>query len=330
MTAMTRSNRHAIAGPSFALAAVLCLLPTRLVAADLDVVVTIKPIHALVAAVMEGVGQPRLLIDGAGSPHTFTLKPSDAKALNGARVVFRVSESLEPFTARLARSLPKSVQLVTLEAAPGLTLHDLRTGAAFESHAHAGKADKHTHGHAHGAAADAKGGRDGHIWLDPDNAKVIARHVAETLAGVAPIHAERFRTNALTLVTKLDALTPDIERQLAPVAAKPYVVFHDAYQYFEHRFGLAAVGSVTVSPDVSPSVKRLSELRAKIRQSGAVCVFSEPQFEPRIVETVVEGTAVRRGVLDPLGAAIPAGPDHYFQLLRSLAGNLVACLDKPA
>ena len=329
---MTRSTRTATALTASALAALVCLMPTRLAANDLDVVVTIKPIHALVAAVMAGVGQPRLLIEGAGSPHTFTLKPSDAKALNAARVVFRVSESLEPFTARLVRSLPKTVQLVTLEATPGLTLLDLRTGAAFETHAHSTKGGAHAHGpsHAHTPAGDAKGGRDGHIWLDPDNAKVITRHVAETLAAVAPGHAERFRTNARALEGKLDALAPDIERQLAPIAAKPYVVFHDAYQYFEHRFGLAAVGSVTVSPDVSPSVKRLADLRGKIRQSGAICVFSEPQFEPRIVESVVEGTTVRRGVLDPLGAAIPAGPDHYFELLRNLAASLVSCLDKPA
>lgn len=328
---MTRSMRVTITTRALAFAVALSLMPARLVAADLDVVVTIKPIHALVAAVMEGAGQPRLLIDGAGSPHTFTLKPSDAKALNAARVVFRVSESLEPFTAKLARALPKSVQLVTLEAAPGLTLHDLRTGA-FERHSHAGKGGGHAHPHAHetSKARNAASSRDGHIWLDPDNAKVIARHVAETLASMAPAHAERFRSNARALEAKLDALTPDLERQLAAVTAKPYVVFHDAYQYFERRFGLDAVGSVTISPDVSPSVKRLSELRAKIRQSGAVCVFSEPQFEPRIVETVVEGTNVRRGVLDPLGAALPAGPDHYFQLLRSLAGSLASCLDKPA
>ncbi len=314
------------------LALLVGLAPMPVAANTLDVVATIKPIHSLVAAVMEGVGQPRLLIDGAGSPHTFTLKPSDAKALNGARVVFRVSESLEPFTVRLARSLPKTVQLVTLEAVPGLTLYDLRTGAAFESHTHASKGGAHTHGHSHAPAKGkaAPAGTDGHIWLDPDNAKRIARHVAETLASVAPAHADRLHANARALEGKLDALAPEIEQRLASAKGKPYVVFHDAYQYFEQRFGLGPVGSVTVSPDVSPSVRRLADLRAKIRELGAACVFAEPQFEPKIVETVVEGTAVRRGVLDPLGAAIPAGPEHYFLLLRALASSLQTCLDKPA
>lgn len=330
---MIRSSRSRAALLSATISALLLgSAPTPVAADTLDVVATIKPIHSLVAAVMEGVGHPRLLIDGAGSPHTFTLKPSDAKALNGARVVFRVSESLEPFTVRLARSLPKTVLLVTLEAVPGLTLYDLRTGGAFEGHTHSSKGGKHTHAHSHAPAKgkDAAAGTDGHIWLDPDNAKRIARHVAETLAKVAPAHADRFQANARALDAKLDALAPEIEQRLRTAQAKPYVVFHDAYQYFEQRFGLGPVASVTVSPDVSPSVRRLADLRAKIRELGATCVFSEPQFEPKIVETVVEGTSVRRGVLDPLGAAIPAGPEHYFLLLRALAGSLQTCLDKPA
>jgi zinc transport system substrate-binding protein len=303
------------AGPSFA--------------KDLNVVVTLKPIHSLAAAVMEGVGEPKLLVDGASSPHTFTLKPSDAKALNAASVIFRVSESLEPFTGRLARSLPKKVRLVTLESTPGLTLWNLRTGETFEAHDHGPKGHGHGHGHSH-AHDKGKAGRDGHIWLDPGNAKLIASHIAEILASAAPAHAERFRANASRVGAQLDALVPELEAALRPVAGQPYLVFHDAYQYLERRFGLAPVGSVTVSPDVPPSAKRLSALRGKIAKLGATCVFAEPQFEPRIIAAIVEGTTAKRGILDPLGASIPAGPGHYPALMRAMAENLSECLRKPA
>lgn len=293
-----------------------------------DVVVTIKPVHSIVASVMQGVGTPRLLIDGTGSPHTFTMKPSDAKALNAAAVVFRVSEGLEPFTGRLARSLPKSVRLVTLEETAGLTLWDLRAGGTFESHSHGAKdAHGHSHGHSHGHPK-SDSDRDGHIWLDPDNAKRLAVHIAGILAELDPPNGDRYRGNAATLVADLDALVPDLEKTLRPVAGQPYLVFHDAYQYLERRFGLAAVGSVTVSPDVPPSAKRLSALRKKISGLGATCVFAEPQFEPKIVATIVEGTTARRGVLDPLGSAIPAGPGHYAATMRGLAASLAECLGK--
>ena len=147
---------------------------------------------------------------------------------------------------------------------------------------------------------------------------------------MAPAHADRLRGNARALGERLDALAVELEAKLKPVADRPYIVFHDAYQYLERRYGLRPVGSVTISPDVSPSAKRLTELRRKIAGLKATCVFAEPQFEPRIVESIVEGTVARRGVLDPLGAATEAGADQYFKLMRSLANDLAACLASPA
>lgn len=307
-------------------------------AADLQVVVTIKPIHALATAVMRGAGEPKLLIDGAGSPHTFTLKPSDAKALNAANVFLRVSEGLEPFTGRLVKSLPPAVRVVTLVATPGLTLHALRTGDNFDDHAHEAAAAKggHSHGHQQHRPAPKQAGaatatqNDGHIWLDPANAKLIATAIAEALAVAAPDQAVRFKANAVELGQQLDKLDAELGEALKPVAGKPYIVFHDAYQYLERRYGLTPVGSVTVSPDVPPSAKRLTELRRKVAGLKAACVFAEPQFQPRIIDTIVEGTTARRGTLDPLGAAIPAGADQYVSLMRAMAADLKACLANPA
>jgi zinc transport system substrate-binding protein len=293
-------------------------------ASDLKVVATVKPIHSVVAAVMDGVATPTLLVDGAASPHTFTLKPSDARALAAARVVFRVSDGVEPFMGKVVKSLPKSVRVVVLEKVPGLTLHTIRSGGTFEAHDD-DAGGKHGHGHHH--AHDKSGaGTDGHIWLDPTNAALIASHVAGVLGETHPAGAARFKSNAETFARDIAALTTELSSRLAPLADRPFIVFHDAYQYFEKRFGLAAAGSVTVSPDLAPSVKRLTALRAKIGRLKAACVFAEPQFEPRQVATITENTTARRGVLDPLGASIPAGSGHYAALLRKMAGDFADCL----
>ena len=303
-------------------------------AGELKVVVTIKPIHALVAAVMQGAGTPRLLIEGSGSPHTFTLKPSDAKVLNEARVFFRVSEGLEPFTGKILKSLPKTVQVVTLESTPGLTLLNLRSSATFEAHDHdAGKLKRgHNHAHDHAGAKPAAigGSVDGHIWLDPANARLMVTAIAEVLATAAPEHAQLFRSNAGALDKRLEQLDGEIQSALAPMAGKPYIVFHDAYQYLESRYGLTPSGSVSINPDVPPSVKRLTELRRKISGLKATCVFAEPQFAPKVIETIIEGTSARRGTLDPLGASLPAGPEHYPALMRALAADLKSCLANPS
>lgn len=310
--------------------------------AELKVTVTIKPVHALVAQVMEGVGTPALLVQGAASPHTYALKPSDAKALNHANVFFRVSNTVEPFTRKIVSALPESVRTVTLAEAPGIELLSVRTGETFErhghddhghdhdghghdAHGHQGHNDHHAEGdHTHDDHADEA--RDGHVWLDPENARKMVAEIARVLAQASPEHAETFKANAARADAALVALETDIGRDLAPVKDKPFVVFHDAFQYFEHRFGLTAVGSITVSPEAKPSAKRLTEIRRKLAALSASCVFSEPQFQARLVAAVTEGTSARSGTLDPEGALVEPGPGAYETLLRNLASGLKSCL----
>jgi zinc transport system substrate-binding protein len=287
-------------------------------AADLDVVVTIKPLHALVAQVMAGAGSPQLLVQGAASAHTYALKPSDAASLNRADIFLRMSETMEPFTAKVVKSLPKRVEVVTLQDTPGLKLLSRRTGATFEESGHH-HAHGHSHKHAHGAV-------DGHAWLDPVNARLMADRIALALTAREPAKAGLFRSNADALKAKLEALSDELARELAPVAGKPYVVFHDALQYFEQRYGLKVVGSIAMSPEVTPSAKRLSTLRKRVLALDAVCVFAEPQFDTRLVDNLVEGTRARTGTIDPEGSKIEPGPDLYFTLLRNLARDLKACL----
>ncbi len=287
--------------------------------APLKVAVTMKPIHALVMQVMEGAGVPTLIVDGASSPHTYALKPSDAKALNDADVVVRVSEQVEPFTAKAIRGLPKSVQVVTLDTTPTIKRLPRRVSGDFATAA--GGHKDHDHG--------KPGGLDGHIWLDPDNAKLIVARVAKVLAEKRPGSAAVFQANAAKAALRLDALAQELEATLKPAVGKPYVIFHDALQYFEARFGVSAVGAVTADPELPPSGKRLVDLRKRVMSLGATCVFSEPTFETRVGQSIVEGTKARVGQLDPEGILVSKGPDAYDAVMRALAKSLTTCLAPP-
>lgn len=287
------------------------------------VVVSIKPIHSLVASVMHGVGEPTLLVRGGASPHSYTMKPSDAKALSAADLVVWVGPELEGFLEKpLQANAPKATRM-TLMDLKSLTLLQAREGGAWEPHDHGHEHHDHDHkDHAHEDHEEL----NSHIWLDPANARAIVTATADALAAKDPADAEAYRTNADRTLQALDALDAELKTTLAPLKDKPFVVFHDAYQYFEARYDLSAVGSITVSPDRRPSAKRLSAIRAKIAGLNAACVFSEPQFEPTLVRTVVEGTKAKTGVLDPEGADLPEGEALYPTLMRNLAASLRGCL----
>lgn len=296
------------------------------------IVASIKPVHSIVSAVMLGVGEPQLLIRGTSSPHTFSLRPSDAAVLEDASVVFWIGAAMESSLAGPIAALAGGARLVTLSQAPDLVRRPLRGGGAFEGHAHR----DHDHGDAEGGHRRADHDDEGvgpdervfdmHVWLDPHNAGAMARMIADVLSEVDPANAERYARNATTLGQRLAALTEDIDTLVAPARGQPFIMFHDAYRYFEDRFGLSAAGSVVVSLERTPGVRRVRALRERVRELGAVCVFSEPQFQPSLVGTIIEDTQARSGVLDPLGAGIESGPELYFTLLRKMAASFSTCL----
>ncbi len=295
------------------------------------VVVTIKPVHALVSRLMDGIGVPRLVVDGSASPHTFTLKPSTARAINDADIFIRVSDSLEPFTRKIVTSLPQSITILTLAGADGVKLLDQRKGGTFEKHVHGHEAGEEAHlDHAdeHEDHDDHdEDGKDGHLWLDPENAKAIVADVTKVISARYPEYAEKIQHNAAALDADLDALDGELAVELKGSHGKPFIVFHDATQYFENHYGLSAAGSITVSPDVPPSAMRLTEVRRKISSLGVVCVFTEPSFQPNLVVAVTEGTHARAGTLDAEGQMLTPGPGLYFDLMRGLAHNLASCLN---
>lgn len=284
-----------------------------------NVVATVKPLHSLVAAVMGDLGTPALIVKGAASPHTYSLKPSDAQALQSANLVFWTGHGLELFLEDSIGTLAPNATIVELSEAPGIELLAPRESGTFEEHADG------DHGHAaedHGHGEEA----DMHFFLDPANAKIMTATIADSLAAADPEHADTYRANAAKETADLDALIAETKASLAPVKDRPFVVFHDAYQYFENRFGLDVAGSITVSPEVSPGADRINEIRNKLKTLDAACVFAEPQFDPRIVNVLTEGTTAKQGVLDPEGANLDEGPGLYRQLIENLATSLKACL----
>jgi zinc transport system substrate-binding protein len=298
------------------LACVAALAATMPGEAAVRVVVTIKPLHALVVRVMAGAGSPTLLIHGPQSPHTYALKPSDAKALSTADVFFRMSEAVEPFTVKLVGTLPKSVDVITLQDAPGVKLLRARTKVGEPA----------MRGFGYEPADVAGAAVDGHAWLDPDNAQAMVAHIEGALSAHDPAGAPTYAANARALKAELAALAQELEERLRPAADKGYIVYHDALQYFERRFGLSPVGSISIRPDVPPSAKHLAALRSKIRADRIACVFTEPQDNRRLVHTVVEGSDAQIATLDPEALLLEPGPDLYFALMRKLATELTRCL----
>lgn len=292
------------------------------VAAD-RVVATFKPVHSLVSAVMAGVGEPYLIMRGTASPHTYRMRPSDARVIGKARVIFMIGESVENTLAGPIRKLRGKARVVELGEVPGLVRMPLRKGGGFEDDDHG---HGHGHGHDHGQEDKAF---DMHVWLDPVNAGLMALVIARNLAEVDPANAAKYQANADAVIAVLDELTAKLDAELAPVRDKPFIVFHDAYQYFEKRFGLNAVGSAVVSTSRSPGVRRVRELRKKVRDLGVVCVFAEPRYDPRFVKLLTEGTKARAGTVDPAGTGIKPGPGMYSTLLRDMAASFKKCLAPP-
>lgn len=295
-----------------------------------NVVVSIKPIHSLVASIMKGLGEPGVIVDGGASPHTYSMKPSNASALENANIVFWVGHGLEAFLEKPLESLGSGATIVELDDVPGLEKLKFREGGAFEAHDHGDEHDAGAEGagdHAHQEGHHHEEGEfDMHLWLDPVNAKAMAAEVEKTLAAADPDNAQTYKANLEALNTRLDALDNTLTETVAPIKDKPFIVFHDAYQYFEHRYHVKVAGSITVSPEVLPGAERLSEIHAKIVELGATCVFAEPQFEPKLVNVVLEGTRAKSGTLDPEAATLKAGPDLYFQLMEGIGTSLKTCL----
>ena len=289
-------------------------------ACAVEVVVSLKPIHALVAGVMGEAGEPRLMVPGSASPHTYQMRPSDARGLSSADLIVWIGEGMERFLDRPIAVLGSGAEVVTLHEAAGMELLPNREGGIWHdehTEVHVDEHDDHGHDHAE---------FDMHVWLDPGNASRIAGVVADALARIDPGRAATYRDNAEATRTRIAALESSLHERLAPVRQRAFIVFHDAYGYFEHAFGLHGKGAIAVDPARPPSARRLAELRGALAEHDIRCVFTEPQFEPDLVHTVIEGTGIRTATLDPLGVDVEPGPDAWFEVMRDLGDSVADCL----
>lgn len=312
---------------------------------EIVVVASIKPVHSIVSAVMGDVGTPHLIMRDALSHHGVQLRPSDAAVLQEARIVFLIDEAMEAGLAAATDTLAPDAQIIELTGArEGRVRWRLREGGAFEEdpqHSHAGDddhghddhddehAEEHGHEDDHGLVTyeeEGTGPFDLHIWLDPVNAEGTAHLIADTLSAADPGNSERYEENAHDFIHRLSELSREIATDLTEVKGRPFIVFHDGYQYFERRFGLTAVGSAVVSAEHSPGIRRIREIRERIGELGVDCVIAEPALDGRLVNTIIEGTSARAAAVDSIGGMIDAGPQLYFTLLRNMADSFRNCL----
>ena len=293
--------------------------------AEIKVAATIKPVHSLVAAVMGSVGEPALLLDGPASPHVTALRPSQARIIEDSDIVFAVGEGLEAFLQRLIET-DDGTRIVELAEAPGIELLDYRDDDHADDHDDHDDHAQDDKDRDHEGDDHEHGDVNPHIWLDPANARAMANHIAEVLGTADPANTDSYSDNAEAVIDDLNALESELADRLSPVKDRPFLVFHDAYPYFEARFGLAGLGAIVLNPETPPGARRLQEIRHRIEESGVACVFSEPQFEIGYVTTVLEGTGARTASLDPLGVNVEPGPDAYRRMLTELADTLADCL----
>ncbi len=325
--------------------------------ADVKVVASIKPIHSLASYLMDGVGKPDLIVDGYASPHGFAMKPSHAKMLQEADLIFWVGEDIEAFLEKPLKSIGKKAEKIELMEIKKLTKLKFRERNIFGDHGdhghdeHAKKDDHDDHDHDEHAKKDdhddhdhdehAKkddhdnhddhdgheghhhGEFDPHIWLDPMNAKVILNEMAEHLIENDAKNASKYKSNLKKALKDIDKLVSNVSSELNQSIAS--IVFHDAYQYFEKRFDVNILGAFTVNTDVMPGAEQLAEIREIIEHDKVACVFSEPQFNPDIIKAVARDMNIKTGVVDPLGATLDPGKDLYFDLIKNMSSSFKGC-----
>ncbi|MEP2717842.1 zinc ABC transporter substrate-binding protein [Pseudophaeobacter sp.] len=350
--------------------------------ADVPKVTTdIAPVHGLVARVMQGLGEPSLVVPAGASPHHHSMRPSEAMALSQADVVFWMGEALTPWLEGAVGELAKDAHVIELLDLEGGLALPFREGVGFEAHDHGDEEahddhgddhddhdghdeheeahgdehhdhdehddheeheDEHEHGDAHEEHAGAEhshedeheeghhdghdhDGLDPHAWLAPENAMLWLDVIAAELSELDAENAATYAANAAAGKQEIADVKAVILADLEPLRDGGFVVFHDAYQYFEQSFDIQAAGAISLGDASDPSPARIAEIQQVVKDKQVSCVFSEPQFNPHLVATVLEGSGAKTVVIDPLGTGLELGAGYYPALLKELGGAMASC-----
>ena len=303
--------------------------------AEIKVVTSIKPIHSLASYIMDGVGSPDVIVDGYSSPHSFQLKPSHAKMLENADIIFWIGEGLENFLEKPLDTISKKAKKIEFLEVKGIKKLKFRDKNIFDEHdhdEHKHEEDEHKHEedeHKHeedehdGHDAHGHGEYDPHIWLDPENAKLMVKVITKELSELDSKNASIYEKNSKKALSDLDKLIKKVKKDTNKDLR--FVAFHDAYHYYEDRFGINLLGALTVNPDVLPGAEQLAEIREVIEHEKVNCIFSEPQFNPDIIKSIAKDTGIKTGVLDPLVANLDKGKNLYFDLIKNISTSFKGC-----
>ncbi|MEC5341742.1 zinc ABC transporter substrate-binding protein ZnuA [Brenneria populi] len=312
--------------------------------ASAEVVTSIRPLGFIAAAIAEGITPTGVLLPNGASPHDYALRPSDVQRLQSAELVIWVGPEMEAFLGKpLSQIAPaKQIKLSELPSIKAQLIKETEHHHEHDDEHHHEHDDEHHHDaqhadeHRQSAASEPEEGDDGHhhgeynmhIWLSPEMSKQAAVAIHAKLLELMPQNKDKLDANLLYFTDKIAQTDKKIANMLAPVRGKGYFVFHDAYGYFEQRYGLSPLGYFTINPAIQPGAQRLHQIRTQLVEHKAVCVFAEPQFRPAVINAVAKGTDVRSGVLDPLGSDIALGKDSYVNFLSHLSSQYLSCLEE--
>jgi len=276
-----------------------------------NVVVSIKPIHSIVSALMEGVSRPQLLLESSDSAHTFHLKPSQLNLLSNADLVITIGDGFETGLKKTLGNIKDGSHLIVSEI-DGLHLYHFRNTDTNEMNKD--EKDEHTD-------------HDLHLWLDIVNIQKTAQYIKEQLIKIDPNNSNTYEDNLIKIHSRLNKLKLELQQQLATFISERYAIYSDTLQYFEKSFHFQKPVIITPYHGARLSIHRTLEARNKMKDLKIKCLLYGPENTSKKMNVLSEGLPIKALRIDVLGAKLNAGSDQYFNLMKGLSSQLVECLE---